>query len=314
VILQITTNYRLYDLTTLVNMAPSYFHLMYQGIYMFSTSIQISKFKRVFKTSASLIGLSASLIIAQPALATIVQFQTTKGDFQVNLYDKTTPETVKNFLAYVNAGSYNNTVITRGIPKFIVQGGGFTFKSTNGKLSLIDVPTNPAVINEPVYSNRRGTIAMAKIGGSPNSATNEWFINLSDNSGGNPQLDTANGGYTVFGEVIFTGSVDGMITVDSIAALNAPFIEKNKDYDGAPLVNYTPTDLVNKVEPVEANLVVLRGVTIIKSGDTDASLTPAKNTLITQQPTSGGGGGGGSTGLLTLLMLICFAAIGRSRR
>jgi peptidyl-prolyl cis-trans isomerase A (cyclophilin A) len=258
-----------------------------------------------------LIGLSASLIVAQPALATIVQFQTTKGDFQVNLYDKTVPETVKNFLAYVNAGAYNNTVITRGIPKFIVQGGGFTYKTTNGKLSLVDVPKNPAVINEPVYSNRRATIAMAKFAGRPNSATNEWFINLADNSAGNPQLDTANGGYTVFGEVIFTGSVDGMITLDSIAALNAPFIEKNEKYDGAPLDNYTYTDLVNKVDPVEANLVVLRGVAIIKSGDTDTSLTPVKNTLITQQPTSDGGG---STGLLTFLMLLGFAAIGRSRR
>jgi peptidyl-prolyl cis-trans isomerase A (cyclophilin A) len=268
---------------------------------------KLSKF-----SAAALFSLSASFMAAQSAHATIVQFQTTKGDFQVNLYDKTAPETVKNFLAYVNAGAYNNTVITRGIPNFIIQGGGFTYKTSNGKLSLIDVPTKPAVINEPVYSNRRGTIAMAKIGGYPNSATNEWFINLADNSSGNPQLDTANGGYTVFGEVIFTGTVDGMTTVDSIAALNAPFIEKNKNYDDIPLVNYTYNDMVNKVEPAEANLVVLRGVAIIKSGDTDASLTPVKNTLITQKPTSGGGGG--SMGWISLFMLLALLGFSRSRR
>lgn len=274
---------------------------------MFFTA-RLSKF-----TAALGFALSASFMTAQSANATIVLFQTTKGDFQVNLYDKTVPETVKNFLAYVNAGAYDNTVITRGIPKFIIQGGGYTYKTTNGKLSLTQVPTKAPVINEPVYSNKRGTIAMAKLAGNPNSATNEWFINLADNSAGSPQLDVTNGGYTVFGEVIFTGSIDGMFWVDSIAELNAPFIEKNKYFDGIPFVNYTYTDLINNVAPVEGNLVVLRSVTIIKSGDTDADLTPEKNTLITLRPTSSSNGGG-STGLLTLLILIGFVAIGRSRR
>jgi len=252
--------------------------------------------------------IGAFLICAHSANATIVQFQTTMGDFQVNLYDKTTSETVKNFLAYVNAGAYNNTVITRAVPNFVVQGGGYKYDT---KFPLIDLPANAAIINEPVYSNRRGTIAMAKLGGNPNSATNEWFFNLKDNSEGSPKLDTANGGYTVFGEVIFTGSVDGMLVLDAMAALNAPFTDKEQ----IPLVNYTPDDLVKKVPITDKNLVFLRGITIIKSGDTDAGLSPKKNTLINEPVKNGsGGGGGGSVGWISLLVLLCFAVFSRSRR
>jgi peptidyl-prolyl cis-trans isomerase A (cyclophilin A) len=111
----------------------------------------------------------------QSAHATVVQFQTVLGNFSVNLYDKTTPKTVENFLAYVKSGAYNNSIIHRSVPGFIVQGGGY-------KYPLADAPKNPSVINEPVYANKRGTIAMAKLGGQPNSATNQWFFNLADNS------------------------------------------------------------------------------------------------------------------------------------
>ena len=269
--------------------------------------IALKKHFKFLTISVNLL-ISSLFLLANSAAATIVQFQTTMGDFQVNLYDKTTPETVKNFLAYVNSGAYNNTVITRAVPNFVVQGGGYKYDT---KFPLIDVPANAPITNEPVYSNKRGTIAMAKLSGNPNSATNEWFINLKDNSAGSPKLDTTNGGYTVFGEVIFTGSVDGMLVLDAMAALNQPFTDKEQ----IPLVNYTPDDLVKKLPITDKNLVFLRGITIIKSGDTDVALNPVKNTLINEPVNNGsGGGGGGSIGWLSLLMLLGFAAFNRSRR
>lgn len=124
--------------------------------------------------------------------ATTVQIQTVMGDLEVNLFDKDTPATVANFLAYVNAGAYTDSIIHRSVPNFIVQGGGFKY---NDAWPPVGIAQNPAVINEPLFSNVRGTIAMAKLGNNPNSATNQWFINLKDNSA---NLDRQNSGFTVF--------------------------------------------------------------------------------------------------------------------
>ncbi len=89
-----------------------------------------------------------------------------------------------------------------------MQGGGYRFDLT---WPATDIPANAAITNEPEFSNVRGTIAMAKTS-QPNSATNEWFINLDDNSA---NLDVQNAGFTVFGEVVG----NGMDVVDAIAAL-----------------------------------------------------------------------------------------------
>src|SRR5690606_16543663 len=150
------------------------------------------------------------------ANATTVQIQTVLGDIEVNLFDKQTPKTVENFLAYVESGAYSDSIIHRSVPDFIVQGGGFEF---NEAWPPIAIPQSPTVVNEPVFSNVRGTIAMAKLGNNPNSATNQWFINLKNNSG---NLDNQNGGFTVFGQV--TGN--GMAIIDAIAALQRPYLNQ----------------------------------------------------------------------------------------
>ena len=285
---------------------------MHRGNIMFLRkylSIQKNRFKILFISSSF---LSALLIFAQSAVATTVQFQTVMGDFTVNLYDKTTPKNVENFLAYVKAGAYTNSVIHRSIPEFVVQGGGYKYDT---KFPLIDIPQNTAVINEPVYSNIRGTIAMAKLDGKPNSATNQWFFNLKDNS---KSLDInigGSGGYTVFGEV----TSNGMAIVDAMAALSTFNID-NAGLKSFPLKNYTKADGDNHVAITDKNLALILGVVILDgSPDTASNLTPAKNTLINApvdngSSSGGGGGGGGSIGWMNVLLLLGFAFISRSRR
>ena len=99
------------------------------------------------------IGMAMAALFAQAANATIVQFQTVLGPFEVNLYDQSTPATVANFLAYVNARAYDNAVVHRVVGGFVAQGGGFTYK---GSETLASVVQNAPVVNEPKFSNVRG--------------------------------------------------------------------------------------------------------------------------------------------------------------
>ncbi|MBC8011092.1 MAG: peptidylprolyl isomerase [Burkholderiales bacterium] len=125
------------------------------------------------------------------------------------LFDATAPLTTANFLAYVDAGRFAANFFHRSVPGFVIQNGGFRFLNNT---TFDYVPTFPPVLNEPGASNLRGTVAMAKLGGDPNSATSQWFINLADNSA---NLDAQNGGFTVFARVLGTG----MAVADEIAAL-----------------------------------------------------------------------------------------------
>lgn len=240
-----------------------------------------------FKHTFTAACLGAGLLLSQLASATTVQFQTVMGNFEVNLYDKTTPETVKNFLAYVNAGSFTNSIVHRSVPGFVVQGGGYKYDEVSK--SLKSVTKNDAVINEPVYSNVRGTIAMAKTSGNVNSATNQWFFNLVDNSA---SLDNQNGGFTAFGQV-----TSGIEVLDAIAQLNrfnwgAPLNE-------LPLRNYTNADNTANVPVTDVHLVLIQNIVVLNADpDTAAALNPTKNTLLKKDS-----GGGGSLGLFVLLAL-----------
>ncbi|MGL5793456.1 MAG: peptidylprolyl isomerase, partial [Waterburya sp.] len=94
------------------------------------------------------------------------------GVTNVLLFDQAgvgAPATVTNFLNYVNDGDYVNSIIHRSVPGFIIQGGGFTIED----LDIETVSSDPPVVNEfnSQRSNTRGTIAMAKLGNNPNSAT-----------------------------------------------------------------------------------------------------------------------------------------------
>jgi peptidyl-prolyl cis-trans isomerase A (cyclophilin A) len=207
--------------------------------------------------------ISTASLMPQVVNATIVEFQTVMGNFQVNLYDNSTPATVTNFLTYVNNGDYTSSVMHRSVAGFVVPGGG--------------------------------SIAMAKLGGDPNSATSQWFFNLSNNAA---NLDGQNGGFTVFGEVVG----DGMDVVDAIAAL--PVF----DFAGAtaeiPLRDYTVTDFNNGVPVDETNLVIINAIVVTDSTvDSAAGLNPPLTTNQPDPPGNGGGGGGGGGGAFGFLSL-----------
>lgn len=156
------------------------------------------------------------LVCCSTAMAgTIVRFTTSMGNIDVELYDARTPLTAANFLSYLPNYEYNWSFIHRSVPGFVIQGGGFGFDdiSQGGPYGwFVDDGSKPTVQNEPGISNTRGTIAMAKLGGDPDSATSQWFFNLGDNSA---NLDYQNGGFTVFGHVLD----NGMDVVDAIADL-----------------------------------------------------------------------------------------------
>ncbi len=243
---------------------------------------------------AMALSLCGSALLSAGASATIVQFQTVLGDFEVNLFDKTTPKTVENFLSYVKANAYTNSIVHRTVPGALVQGGGYTYE---GKMPLVSIKQNAAVSNEPVYSNLRGTIAMAKRSDQPNSATNQWFINLSDKNAADKAhgyvLDTNNGGFTVFGQVVG----NGMQVVDAIAALSRFHMGPN--FETFPLRNYSASDAAANKPVTGDHFMLIENVVILNADpDTAASLTPVKNTLLKKK-----GDGSGSIGLAGLLLI-----------
>ena len=158
-----------------------------------------------FLSRAALPALVALLACAAPVHAEKVRLATSLGEILIELDAAKAPKTVQNFTTYVKAGQYDGTVFHRVIDGFMVQGGGFT-------PALVQKPTRAPIKLEADngLSNQRGTVAMARTS-VPDSATSQFFINLTDNS----RLDAANmpdhTGYAVFGKV-----VDGMDVVDKI--------------------------------------------------------------------------------------------------
>lgn len=157
------------------------------------------------KTLALAILLASGALTSLPAATptAIVRLDTSIGSMTIELYGDAKPVTVSNFLRYIRDGLFVNSFAHRLPQGFVLQGGGFTLNSSG---NISNVPTYPAIVNEagpfPEYSNLTGTIAMAQAGTDPNSATSGWFINLKDNNGTDlDNLDTLNGGFTVFGKV-----------------------------------------------------------------------------------------------------------------
>ena len=188
-------------------------------------------------TAGPALVLIAALFSAAPAAALcddsgvldgvqIAELTTPLGPICIELLDAEAPLHVANFLHYIDNQAMVGTFFHRVVPGFIVQGGGFfvgasdydTIPASNGPVlnepCTLDItdPLNPGGMICSQRGNERGTVALAKLGGDPNSGTTNWFINLSDNRS---NLDNQNGGFTVFGRVVG----DGMAVVDAMAAL-----------------------------------------------------------------------------------------------
>jgi uncharacterized protein (TIGR03437 family) len=186
--------------------------------------------------------LLSGLLCAQ-STNPIVRFQTNLGDIDVELYADVAPKTVANFFSYMNKGAYTNTIIHRSVTNFVVQGGGFKLNAE----SVDPIPSDAPVVNEPKISNTRGTIAMAKLGNNPNSATNQWFFNLRDTNADN--LDFQNGGFTVFGKITDAAGLAVMDRIAAVATYNSPYS------DSLPLMNYQQGRVV-----LPSNFVVIQSI------------------------------------------------------
>ncbi|HTR00094.1 MAG TPA: peptidylprolyl isomerase [Candidatus Acidoferrum sp.] len=147
--------------------------------------------------------------------------QTNMGSFCMEMLPDAAPKTVANFLAYVSAGSYTNSLIHDSVAGVSISGGAYTLG--NG---ISAIATNAPIPAEVKLSNLRGTVAMARSATDLNSATSQWFINRADNT----NLDTANGGgYTVFARI-----VSGMDIVDAIGGL--PVFQLGANIPSAPAI------------------------------------------------------------------------------
>lgn len=151
-----------------------------------------------------IVNLQRNIVKSQ---SNVVKLETSMGNIVIELNEQAAPVTVKNFLGYVEAGFYDDTIFHRVIPGFMVQGGGFTEQMAKKE-------TRDPIINEARNgpSNIRGSVAMARTN-DPDSATAQFFVNHSDNDFLN-YVDNKSAGYAVFGKV-----TEGMDVVDTIASV-----------------------------------------------------------------------------------------------
>lgn len=168
------------------------------------------------------------------AETTMVKMETSKGVITIELDGNKAPETVANFITYVQEGFYDGTIFHRVISNFMIQGGGFT-------TDMAQKPTHDPIKNEANngLKNDTGTIAMARTQ-DPHSATAQFFINVKDNDFLNFSSESSQGwGYAVFGKV-----TEGMDVVNAI-----------KDVQ---------TTTVGPYQDVPAETVTIEKVTIIE--------------------------------------------------
>lgn len=153
-----------------------------------------------------------------------ISMQTSMGEIILELNREKAPISVENFLSYTEKEHYDGTIFHRVISNFMIQGGGFTEDMTQKQ---VDRPIKNEWRNG--LSNARGTIAMARLGNQPDSATSQFFINVSDNAFLDQPRDGA--GYAVFGKV-----VKGMDVVDKIRQVRTTTRGMHGDVPVEPVV------------------------------------------------------------------------------
>lgn len=237
---------------------------------------------------------------SDPESETAVRLETTLGNVDILLYPSLAPNAVGNFLGYVNSRSYDGVSFHRSLPGVLVQAGGF--RPVAAPKSFRSTPRRPSPLNEPGLSNLRGTIAAAKRQNGWDSATTDFYFNLTDT---NASLDDSNGGYTVFGRL----SASGLAVVDAINALPTgtymdtnpegsydPALDRSILLDGEPR-NVTDWPMnVQGAAPVEMNIAQTAGIGT-------ARVIPALAYSITQNTAPGVATAALQNGVLTLTAL-----------
>ena len=178
-------------------------------------------------TLAFLLMAMTSLAFSDPQSkddTTKVVMTTTMGNITILLFEKESPISVKNFLAYVDSGFYSGLTFHRVIPGFMVQGGGFMKNLTKRQTIL------PPIKNESDngMKNERGTLSMARTS-DPHSATSQFFISVADNA--SLDISARGWGYAVFGKVI-----EGMDVVEKIVAVKTETRGAMKDVPVDPVI------------------------------------------------------------------------------
>ncbi|HWN07446.1 MAG TPA: peptidylprolyl isomerase [Steroidobacteraceae bacterium] len=153
----------------------------------------------------------------------MVRFETSHGDFSVEVDEESAPVSAQNFLRYVDEGYYDGTIFHRVIPGFMVQGGGFA-------ADMEQKPGHAPIQNEADngLKNLRGSLAMARTN-DLHSATSQFFVNLVDN--GFLDHRTGNFGYAVFGRVV--GGID---VIDKIAKVKTGRRHGHDDVPAEPVL------------------------------------------------------------------------------
>jgi uncharacterized protein (TIGR03437 family) len=207
-----------------------------------------------------------------------LRFSTTLGGIDVVLTPAPTPLTVANFMTYVSSGAYSNTIVHRSlpvsaaVPPYVIQGGGYALGP--GNLPYL-IPQNPPVTNEFNTANCpggtcnvAGTIAMAQYAGNIDSATNEWFFNVQDNSS---TLDSQS--FVVFGNVANSSSLAVVTNINSLPTFEDDF-GQDADFLNLPLQNYScPNPTCPLVKP--ANYIFVNSITPISPADSAAGVADA---------------------------------------
>jgi cyclophilin family peptidyl-prolyl cis-trans isomerase len=200
----------------------------------------------------------------------LVQFDTTLGRLNVELRPDAAPKHVANFLSYVAARTYSNTMFHRsaaldGSAVSIVQGGGYLL----GASGTSTVAKQTPVALEYNLPNARGTLAAARTS-DINSATSEWYFNVRDNS--TTLGPTNGGGYTVFGRVIG----NGMAVIDAIGAL--PRVNAGSPFNELPVRNFTSGQVG------AANLILVNSVSAASIYPGDGPLAILSFTATSSHP------------------------------
>lgn len=168
------------------------------------------RFAKQLLGALSLSLLACSLAWGQSG-AVPVKFQTSMGDFTVEVYPDKAPKTVENFLQYVKDKQYDGTIFHRVIPNFMIQGGGFDAKFNEKKTRAPIKHEGREALSNGGPKNTTGTIAMARTN-DPHSATAQFFINVQDNAFLDPTPQQF--GYTVFGKV--TSGMDVVMKIKGV--------------------------------------------------------------------------------------------------